>query len=331
MNILIIRFSSMGDVILAAPALAQTRERWPRARLVFLTSAVYAPLFSADPSLSQVVACDPYRLCEVYGILNRTQWDRVYDLQNSARSGKLVRALRSPGRVRRMHKRYMKRLLLLLFRCDTYHREKDHVVRRYLDTVEESGEPMPAPRITIDPQQLRSEVCAASDTMHDRPVLALIPFSTWKNKTWPASSFIEVGRHFIAKGWTIALFGGPQDRKNAEAMQHMLGTHCVVCAGQLQLHETAYALSCCRLALGNDTGLSHLARARGVPTAMVFGSTTAHWGFFPYGEPPYTIFERSLWCRPCHLHGGNVCLRVDRPCLRSITSESVIRGLEDML
>jgi heptosyltransferase-2 len=84
------------------------------------------------------------------------------------------------------------------------------------------------------------------------------------------------------------------------------------------------------LALGNDTGLVHLARACGVKTGVIFGPTARQFGFYPYGEPPFAVFEQNLACRPCHAHGGNVCLRLNRACTRSIGFKQVIRGLEEL-
>jgi heptosyltransferase-2 len=76
--------------------------------------------------------------------------------------------------------------------------------------------------------------------------------------------------------------------------------------------------------------LSHLARACGVKTGIIFGPTTRHFGFYPYGEPPFAIFETDLKCRPCHAHGGNLCLRGGKQCMRRIQPDEVIKGLMEL-
>ena len=100
--------------------------------------------------------------------------------------------------------------------------------------------------------------------------------------------------------------------------------------GKLSLCETACLVSQCTVALGNDTGLSHIARACGVKTGIIYGPTTSHFGFFPYGEPAFRVFEAARFCRPCHAHGGNVCLTGSRKCMRKVRPEAVVRGLEEL-
>ena len=160
--------------------------------------------------------------------------------------------------------------------------------------------------------------------------IALFPFSAWKNKEWPAEFFTFVGRYFAVKGWDVLVAGGPSDIAAADRMKNAVGERCVSTAGKLSLGETACLISQCNLALGNDTGLSHMARACGVKTGIIFGPTTRHFGFFPVGNPPFRVFEAAQFCRPCQAHGGNVCYLGTRMCLRKIRPEAVVAGLEEL-
>ncbi|MDD5676066.1 MAG: glycosyltransferase family 9 protein, partial [Chitinivibrionales bacterium] len=126
-------------------------------------------------------------------------------------------------------------------------------------------------------------------------------------------------------------FGGRNDAAGAQSLARSIGESATALAGGLSLYECASVLKRCALALGNDTGLMHLARAVGIKTGVVFGATTSAWGFFPRSGPASKIFERPLWCRPCHAHGGTLCFRGGRPCLRRVTPQSVIAGLEELL
>jgi heptosyltransferase-2 len=121
------------------------------------------------------------------------------------------------------------------------------------------------------------------------------------------------------------------DREKALIMESQIGTRCLSLAGKLSLSECGALLSDFSLALGNDTGLSHLARSCGVRTGIFFGPTTRHFGFFPWGDPAFKVFETPLSCRPCHAHGGNRCLRFTHACMRKIGTEQVITALEGLL
>jgi heptosyltransferase-2 len=162
------------------------------------------------------------------------------------------------------------------------------------------------------------------------PVLALLPFSVWRNKRWPVERYRRVGERFIAKGWHVAILGSPDEKAEAEQLQKRLGPASLSCAGRLPLVESACVVSMCSLAVGNDTGLAHLARALSVKTGVVYGSTTRHFGFFPSGKPAFRVFESRRLCRPCHAHGGNLCVRLSRPCLADVGVDAVVEGLEEL-
>jgi heptosyltransferase II len=332
MKILVIRFTSMGDVILATSVFSYLKNAYPTSRIHFLTDAGYAGLFKDDPRLDGVVGADKKHDGDGYRQLLDVTWDSVIDLQHNKRSFLLKKKLSTTVRPGVFQKLYPKRLLLLFGRLNFYG-PNDHVVRRYITAAgggKDRSFMTPSPRIFVDDHESKRLYAALFSAAVIRPLIALMPFSAWKNKEWMRRYFIVVGRYFLAKGWNIALLGGPDDEQAAIDLQKKIGSRCQTLAGRLSLYECACILSQCSLAVGNDTGLSHLARACGVKTGVIFGSTTSHFGFFPFGDPPFKVFQADYFCRPCHPHGGNICLLKNRPCLRRITPEMVIKGLEDL-
>jgi ADP-heptose:LPS heptosyltransferase len=332
MNILVIRLSSMGDVILVTPLLSYLKERYRDAAVTLVTGAPYASLFADDPRLFQTIAL-PHDAQSLPGALVAGTWDVVVDLQNSRRSRHLVASLRLAVSTVFFDKLHWSRLALLLLRQNMYG-PSPGIAARYIRTV--SGalipEPVPTPRLFFS-EEARARALASFNEQAGgivRPSIALFPFSAWKNKEWPQDRFVSVGRYFGARGWNVAIFGGPEDTIRADSFRERIGPCCISLAGRLTLHECGALLSHFTLALGNDSGLSHLARATGVKVGVLFGPTTRHFGFYPGGEPPFAVFETPLCCRPCHAHGGNVCLRMSRRCLRSIGYKEVIAGLDEL-
>ncbi|MBD3239031.1 MAG: hypothetical protein GF331_00490 [Chitinivibrionales bacterium] len=315
----------MGDVVLGSAVFDLLRDRHPDATVDFATGELYAPLFSSDGRLGKVIRysrSDPSAALEACAA---GQYHWVIDLQNNRRSAQLVRAT-AARRVSRFHKLRFERFLLLTLRYNRYD-QADTVVARYLKAagLGAAEEAAYYPRI-VPPATAALPPSVTLDPA--RPLLALIPFSAWRNKTWPLHYYEEVGRHFINKGWQTVVLGGPSDRPDAERLQQDLGDGCVSIAGLVPLDQSAAVLAGARLAVGNDTGLTHLARAVGVKTVAVFGSTTWHFGFYPFGPPPFRVLELSINCRPCHAHGGNWCYRVRRPCLTTIGPEQAVQALE---
>jgi len=318
----------MGDVIVATSLLTYLKENYPDSSITFITNSQYAELFFDDP-----------RLTAVYGIgickkaaepLFRQKWDLVIDLQNSKKSRQFIKNFEVSNKVGRFRKLHLKRWLLLGLRINTYS-PYETVAKRY---IESAG--------AVNPQYVPPIQCYFNLKQHPqlmellqrdtilRPSIALFPFSAWKNKEWLREYYLEVGRYFIVKGWNVIIMGGPSEANQARELAAFIGHRCVSTAGRVSLYECGCLLTGCTLALGNDTGLSHLARSCGVKTGILYGPTTGHLGFFPFGDPPFKVFERYLICRPCHAHGGNVCIQFNHKCMRTIEPNIVIRGLEDL-
>lgn len=329
-KILVIRFSSMGDVILTASLFSTLKNRFPDCAITFITDSQYVELFSDDPRLSSVIGISRGQKSFESALMEQ-RWDLVVDLQNNRRSKKLVNLLNNKGRVGIFRKPYLKRMLLLLARVGLYS-EQDCVALRYNRAagINLKITELESCRLFFKspiPQHVQSLIRSGEIV---RPTIALIPFAAWKNKMWPREYTVNVGKFFIAKGWDVCILGGPSEREQGETLAEMIGPKCTSLAGKLTLYECGCFFKKCSLALGNDTGLSHLARACGVRTGVLFGPTTKHWGFYPFGEPPFKIFESDLFCRPCHAHGGNICF-FNQACLKRVSPEQVIKGLMELM
>ena len=331
MKILVIRLSSMGDVICATPLFSFLVAKYPSASITFVTEQTYSALFTDDPRLAEVIGVG--RPPPAQSPVSSRSWDLVVDLQNSGRSRALLGRVRKRTSVGYFDKLHLQRFALLFLRLNGYD-PRWNVVARAIRAAGGSVAPemLPPPRLFF-----REASCGKATAQFHRqtggimrPSIALFPFSAWENKEWPERNFVNTGRYFLTKGWNVAILGGDEDAKRADRMKELIGARCVSLAGKLDLYETGCLLTGFALALGNDTGLSHLARASGVKTGVLYGPTTHHFGFYPYGQPPFKIFEHPLFCRPCHAHGGDICLRVNRPCLNRIDFHRVINGLEDL-
>lgn len=330
-KILIIRFSSMGDVILVSALFSAIKKHNLDSEITFVTDLQYIEFFRDDPRLGRVYGM-PKKMGIIDTALSENKWDLVIDLQRNSRSKTFLGLVKHKGKVSIFRKPYLKRILRLIIRTSSYS-EKDMVIYRYLEAAGiryDISRPETSRlffKSSILPDHIQKTIYTGGIV---RPVIALIPFAAWKNKEWPEERFVNVGKYFLVKGWDVCIMGGPQEKQKAEDMAEKTGHRCVSLAGKLTLYECGCFLKKCSLALGNDTGLSHLARSCGVRTGIIYGPTTRHWGFYPQGEPPFKIFEHPWFCRPCHAHGGNVCL-LNRACMKRISSDQVIKGLMDLV
>ncbi|HEX3019899.1 MAG TPA: glycosyltransferase family 9 protein [Chitinispirillaceae bacterium] len=330
-KIIIIRFSSMGDVILVSALFAAIKKMFPDCEIYLVTDPSYMEFFKDD-----------WRLRNVYGISKKgstvdnaiieTRWDLVVDLQKNRRSKALRQKIRYKKKLGVFRKHHLKRILKLFTRVNLYS-AKDSVVMRYFSAagIKIENSSLESGQLFFKESQFPEHITELIYTGGIiRPLIALIPFAAWKNKEWFEERFVNVGQYFLVKGWDVCILGGPSEMERAAVMAQQIGQRCFSLAGKITLYECGCLLKKCSLALGNDTGLSHLARACGVRTGIIYGPTTRHWGFYPYGNPPFKIFESSWFCRPCHAHGGNNCF-FNKTCLKKISSDDVIKGLMDLV
>jgi heptosyltransferase-2 len=338
MNILVVRFSSMGDVICVTPLFSFLKKKYPSASITFVTDKAYSGLFADDPRLSQVIGIDKQQSSRA-PVVSKGGWDLVVDVQNNARSRRMLAHTKGVAMVGSFDKLHVQRFILLFLRWSVY-RPRQNVVTRYIRAAGGvvSIEELDDVRLFFSEEAKKNALAIVRGKTNGpvKPLIALFPFSAWKNKEWPLAGYAGVGRHFISRGWNVVIMGGKSDMGRANELRDMVGGPCLSLAGSLSLYECGSLLTGFSLAFGNDTGLSHLARASGVKTGIIFGPTTRHFGFYPYGGPAFKIFDVGVGrdppivCRPCHAHGGNICIRMTHACMRRITVDRVIAGLEEL-
>ncbi len=328
MKILVIRFSSIGDVILATPVFDYLRKIHSNSQITFLTDKNYVELFSDDPRLNCILGLQKSDHIDQLSFINE-HWDLVVDLQNNRRSNIIIDQIKTKQQTGTFQKLHFQRLLLLLTRINLYPRDSG-VIPRYLQAAglkSSTTNINKSIKLYFNSSKFTNYNKLVQSDAIIRPTIALFPFSAWKNKEWPADYFMTVGKYFISKGWNVVIFGSKSEQKQAEQLRLRIGEKAISLAGKLSLYECGCVLSNCTITLGNDSGLSHLARACGVKSAIVYGPTTHHFGFFPTDNPPFKILEAPIICRPCHPHGGNICFRFNHECMKKIEPEIVIREL----
>ena len=322
----------MGDVILASPVLSFLKQIYPESDLYFLTYRKYSDFFKDDPRLTAVTGIESISDCDILNALQKNKFDLIVDLQNSRKSSSIRSKYFANIKTGKLNKLHLKRILLLFFRLNFYD-IRDNIVRRYIKaTCSPVRITTQLPSVSLFFQSsIKENDILPESFSKKKPTIALMPFSAWKNKKWPGKFYVKIGQYFQKKNWNILLIGGPDERIESEEIQKKIGESCYSLTGKITLYNAGLILKQCRLALGNDTGLVHLARSCNVRTGIIYGSTTSHFGFFPYGKPPYRVFQSNEFCRPCHPHGGNICYRITCPCLKNISLTSVISELKDLL
>ena len=281
-RILVVRFSSFGDVVLLSALLEEFRRRQPEAELWLVTKPAYAGFYEDDPRVDHLLTLDPARggLRALRRQLAAQEFDLVLDAHGSLRSRLLCLGL-SGGPLRRIQKDTAARLLYLRTHIATPALQR-HQVDRYLALVDAEGQKV-RPRILVHERARTSAVELLGHEPSDW--LAIAPGARHATKRWPLERYAEIAREFQASGrGHVVLMGSPEEREMCEQLAQMLPEEAVVAAGKLSLRASAAVLERARLLVCNDSGLMHLSEAVGTPVLAVFGPTSRELGILSPGS-----------------------------------------------
>lgn len=316
---LLVRFSSIGDVLLTTPLVRALRSRHPDARLVFVTKRAMAPLVSANPHLNDVVALEPGEpVRQLARRVTRCEPTVGLDLHGSLRSTAL--RLLVPCSWHSYAKRKLRRGLLVSTKINLYGRpvpvaERYFEAARTLDVHPDGGPPqfvLPQDAYDSADRWIDEQRWAAA------PLAVLAPGAAHATKRWPIHHWMALAASLKGEGYALAVVGGEPDR----AVATSLATHAAIAAGRFSLQETGALLARARVLVSGDTGVMHMATGVGTPVVALFGPTVEQFGFFPYAKRSL-VLQREIDCRPCSVMGSAYCPMGHHRCLNDIAPEAV--------
>lgn len=327
-RILVLRFSSIGDVVLTTPLLRALKARHPGAEISYVTKRAMAPLVSDHPAVNRVIALEPGgSLPGLAASLRRLDFTHRLDLHGSLRA-RLLRFL-VPGTWTGFNHRRHERTELIRHKRDIYP-EARPVAERYFEAAAE---------LDVKPDGAAAElfvgpaaVTRAAEWQHatgiglQRRFAALAPGAAHNTKRWPAEHWIELAITLSTDGFDLAMVGGPEDLELCRQIVEASGVKAGVAAGAFGLQDTAALLRQAAFAVSGDTGVMHMASASGTPVVALMGPTVRQFGFFPY-QAAATVLERDLDCRPCSAHGSAECPLGHHHCLRQLMPADVAAAI----
>ncbi len=314
-HILIIRLSSLGDLILTIPLLEALRKRYSGARIDLLVKKEYADLAWLFGFVDEVIAFDTDNedIAELRQELAENHYAYVLDLHNNLRS-KVLRIL-PHAEIDIIQKRSFRRWLLVNFKINLLKNTPD-TIGRYFETAKDLGVKdegnAPAIKTAIDQQRK----------------IAIIPGSKHWNKRWLPEYFIAVASALIKDGYTIEVHGSQEEKALGDSIvKEFTAQQATNYCGAFTLEELPSRLASCTLAITNDSGLMHLASAVGIKTISLFGPTVRGFGFMPRSKDAIVIENTILSCRPCTTIGSDHCPKGHFKCMVDITPEMVINTI----
>jgi lipopolysaccharide heptosyltransferase II len=337
-KILIIRLSSIGDIILTTPLIRNMKKKFPESTIDFVIKSEFAELLENHPSINNLYQLEKgiknKPLKKIKQQIKNEKYDLIVDLHKNFRSYYLT--FRSEAKqIVRYKKFILQRFLLVKFKINLF-KKIVPIYERYFLSLN---------RFNIQNDELGLEIHFNNQieqkiqnyykdflNYENDLIIGIAPGASFATKRWTLDGFQEVVYYFIEHHKTkIILFGNKIDRELIHSAQISNEQKILNSAGKHSISETGVLMNHCDVVLTNDSGLLHLATALKKPVVAIFGSTTEELGFFPSITNNIVVQNSDLKCRPCSHVGRNKCPKDHFKCLKEITSKEVIKAIEKLI
>ncbi|MBK9338683.1 MAG: glycosyltransferase family 9 protein [Lewinellaceae bacterium] len=324
MKILLLRFSSIGDIVLTTP-LARCLKQQLGAEVHFLTKQAFAPILTPNPHINRVFTFDK-NLAEVLPALRREHYDWVLDLHHNLRSARVKWALGRPARA--FDKLNIEKWLLVHTGINRL--PDTHIVHRYMATAGHLGVRYDGQGLDyFIPDAEEVHLPALAPGLVTGNYIAFVIGANYATKRLPTDKIAAVCRRI---GQPVLLLGGKAEQAAGAQIAAAAGSHVLDFCGRLSLHQSASVVRQAAKVATHDTGLMHIAAAFRKPVVSFWGNTVPAFGMYPLypdGSDGSTIFEvPGLSCRPCSKIGYDRCPRGHFRCMNDLDAAAIGMALK---
>ena len=318
-KILIIRFSSIGDIVLTTPVVRCLKQQLNDVEIHYLTKVQYRPVIEDNPYISRIFTIQ-HKIDEVLFDLNKEDYDYIIDLHKNFRSqGILFKLQKSSSTFNKIN---FKKWIVVNLKINRL--PNVHIVDRYLKAVEFLG--IKNDEAGLDyfiPEKDKVNI-ATLPKLFQKGYVGWVIGGNHNTKIYPVEKIIEVCQNIKPP---VILLGGKEDSEKAEAIKKTVGERIFNACGKFNINQSASLVQQADKIVTNDTGLMHIASAFRKKIISLWGNTIPEFGMYPYMpgfENRSTILEvKNLKCRPCSKLGYKKCPKKHFDCMNKIDTSSI--------
>ena len=321
MRILIIRFSSIGDIVLCSAVIRCLKQAYPESEVHFLTKDTYTSIVSTNPHISKVISLSE-SIFALSQKIAQEDYDVVVDLHNNLRSNLLIQLLPEKVKVLQYHKNRLKRSLSVWLKRDFF--KGRHVVDQYFEA--------------LKPLNVYHDGNGLDYFIHpdDKVSRTNLPFThlagfavfclgaTHFTKKWPEEKWMALCEEIPLP---VILIGGKSEAEIGQKLAEQDPFKIINACGKYSLGQSASIIQQAKFVVTHDTGMMHIAAAFKKKTISIWGGTV-HWlGFRPFMDDPslnITVENEALTCRPCSKYGRKNCPKGHFKCMKDIQPEKIL-------
>ena len=321
-KILVIRLSSIGDIVLTTPVLRCIKKQIPDAQIYYLTKYQHSDVIYTNPYVSGFFYLQD-NLGQIIVQLKHVGFDYVIDLHKNFRTWQIKSKLGS--KKISFNKLNIEKWLLTNFKINKLPHK--HIVDRYFDSIKRLG--------VINDGQGLDFVIGAHDDINISEALpkefssgyvAFVTGAKHATKQLPKEKIISICKLINRP---VVLIGGTEDKKRGVEIAAAAGNHVFSTCGKYNMGQSASLIKQSNLVISHDTGLMHIAAALNKKIISVWGNTIPEFGMYPYlpaNSDPFNIVEvKNLKCRPCSKIGYSKCPKDHFKCMNEIDEQEILK------
>jgi ADP-heptose:LPS heptosyltransferase len=324
-KILIIRFSSIGDIVLTTPVVRCLKKQLKGCEIHYITRQAFKPVLENNPYIDKIITIKN-AAGEAVSALKTEGYDHIIDLHKNFRSC-LIR-LKLNVKATSFPKLNLRKWLLVNFKLNLM--PAIHIVDRYFRAVEALG-------VSNDLEGLdyflsksdRIDKAQLPET-HRGGYVAMVIGGKHKTKQLPAEKALDL---LVRLNRPVVLLGGAEDKAEGLRIEQAAGGHVFSACGQYSINQSASLVEQAKVVITNDTGLMHIAAAFGRPVISLWGNTVPELGMYPYmpNHPGRSRLSevKGLPCRPCSKIGYRKCPKKHFRCMMHQDVDAIIKGVND--
>lgn len=326
-KILVLRFSSIGDIVLTTPVIRCMHRQLENAEIHYLTRTVYMPLLEHNPYIHRLMGFD-HSPQELLPRLKAEHYDFIVDLHRNFRTVALrLRLLRPSASFPKLN---IRKWLMVNFHINTL--PKIHIVDRYFMAIKRLG-------VLNDGKGLELFI-----SQKDEVALSELPANFWNGygviaigaKHYTKQIPVELATEIVSLApLPFLLVGGIEDYDKGEQINHKIPLKSYNICGKYSLPQTASIVKNAKIVITSDTSIMHIAAAFHKPIISIWGNTLPEFGMYPYmpgnEEKSILIENKELKCRPCSKLGYTECPKEHFKCMRQHNPQQVIGAIHKLL
>jgi len=321
---LIIRFSSIGDIVLTTPVIRCLKQQVEDAEVHFLTKKQFSSIVDTNPYIDKVHILKKSFYLTVSELKNE-QFDYIIDLHNNVRTKRVKLSLRRLSFT--VDKLNIKKWLCVNFKINKL--PKIHIVDRYLETVKLFDVKNDNKGLDFFIPEKEEVEINDLDQKFKSGYVAFVIAANHLTKALPNEKAISICKKIKHP---IVLIGGKDDVKRGEIISKAVGENVINACGKYNLYGSASIVKQSNVVISYDTGLMHIASALKKKIISIWGNTVPDFGMYPYlpNEQSKIIQVEGLKCRPCSKIGYDKCPKKHFKCMNDIDEERIVDLVEKL-